>query len=140
MESKTYYLDITSSSLQLWLKISKWLEGRLWLDDFGIMQNVPYGIWFNGDETLAKELVDYAGVVTHECVEVFDSAGTLVASTHPTDHPQSSPPHPGKYLCYTDEWEILEWDGENWQCAVNTPVRVVARWLHLPHKNAVLTK
>lgn len=137
MQSKTYYIDITSSSLQLWLKISKWLEERLSVNSFGFLQNIPYGIWFTGEDTLPQELVDYAGVVTHECVEVFDSAGTLIASTYPTDHPQSSPPRPGKYLCYTGEWEILEWDGKGWCGEIRTSI---SRWLHLPHKNAVLTK
>ncbi len=108
------------------------------MDDFGIIQNVPYGIWFNGDEDMAKELVDHIGVITHEAVEVFDGSGSLVASTYPTDSDKTFPNRPGKYLCYTGEWEVLEWDGEWWRDAV--PGKIVSRWLHLPHKNAVLTK
>ena len=136
----TLYVDIPGG-LQLWLKISEWLNERLEESQFGFLQGVPYGIWFNGDKEMAEQLVDFVSLESRDCVEVFDGKGALISSTYPTDHKSIFPSSSGKYLCFVEEGGIREWrvisfiDGE-W----HFPVGRVLRWLHLPHYQQNLTK
>ena len=76
---KTYYVDCLN--LQVWLKVSTWLGQEIGDDSqFGFLQHVPYGIWFNGDIGRVEALAKYMLRDLKIRAEIFDGEGNLVTT------------------------------------------------------------